>query len=352
MINWRTPARLVDHRVRVAHFGTNRERAPQLLTRTLVERDDQGIRLAADQSDQALAVDERRARDAVDRDARVVVFDEVLFPVNRAGLDVEAEQPAGGAEHVDAVSVDRGGGARPDGIGVDQHAVGRLPFVSPEDLSGLLVQGDGTLGAVHRAGLADPRTSRRRRHAHRRRAGPEYPAPMGVRQVTFNSSGSVSTIPVSCQSPEGGPRPRNCFQSSARTGSCRSGHDRDSEHSARANGESVRADAWLLSSTCGSARARARPEPTTAVAWRRTAGPGRRSRSPRASARVPGASIRRVSRPLSGTGRGFPAAGKSPAGTPERPGGISLIAVATIRHSGSHDAGTIRSVRPSGSLPR
>ena len=146
-------ARLVDDRLRVAHLGLDLDRPPQLVAGALVEGDDQRVRLAADHRQEAVAVDQRGADDAPHRDARAVLRHVVLPPQHRAGLDVEAEQPPGGADDVDAVAVDGRGRPGTDRVAHRQHAVGRRPLVGPQHVAGLLVEGEHPLDAVEGARL-------------------------------------------------------------------------------------------------------------------------------------------------------------------------------------------------------
>ena len=146
-------ARLVDDRLAVAHLPDHVDRAPELLAGPLVEGDDQRVRLAADDGDQPVAVDQRRARGAPGRDAGVVLGDVVLAPDHVAGLDVETEQAAGGAGDVDPVTVDGRRGPRAAGVRNHQHAVGGPPLAGPENLAGLLVERHDALGAVERPRL-------------------------------------------------------------------------------------------------------------------------------------------------------------------------------------------------------
>ena len=69
-----------DDRLRVARFRCRRQRAPEFAAGHLVERDDLGVRRAADETDQSRAIDERRARDAPDRNLRAVLTDVVPRP--------------------------------------------------------------------------------------------------------------------------------------------------------------------------------------------------------------------------------------------------------------------------------
>ena len=148
----------VDDRLAVTHLADHLDRAPDLLPGPLVEGDDERVRLTADDSNQLVAVDERRARGAPGRNAGVVLLDVVLAPDDVAVLDVEAEQAPGGAGDVDAVAVHGRRGPRPLRVGDHQHPVGGLPLVGPEDLAGLLVESDDALGAVEgpRLGILQP----------------------------------------------------------------------------------------------------------------------------------------------------------------------------------------------------
>ena len=147
------PAGLDDDGLAVAHLADDVEGTPDLLAGPLVPRHDEAAGLAADHRDQPVAVDDGRAGHPPGGDEAVVVGDVVLLPQDVAGLDVEAVEVAGGADHVDAVAVDGRGGARADGVREHQHAVGGGPLLHPQHLAGLLVEGEGPLGAVHRPRL-------------------------------------------------------------------------------------------------------------------------------------------------------------------------------------------------------
>ena len=146
-------AGLVDDRLAVAHLADDVEGAPQLLPGPLVERHHQRVRLAADDGDQPVAVDQRRARDTPGGDAGVVVVDIVLRPDQLARFDIDTTQNPGRADRIHAVAVDRWRGARAAGVRDLQHAVRRGPLVGPQLLPGRLVEGDEALGAVERARL-------------------------------------------------------------------------------------------------------------------------------------------------------------------------------------------------------
>src|SRR5262245_49458161 len=106
--------RLEDDRLVVARCRFRRQRAPQLRAGVLVERHDLRVRFAADETNQSIAVDERRAGDAPRRDRRVEILDVILLPEDPAGVDVEREQVSHRAEYVDAIAINRRRGARTD----------------------------------------------------------------------------------------------------------------------------------------------------------------------------------------------------------------------------------------------
>ena len=147
------PARLDDQGLVVAHLRPRLEGAPHLVAGVLVERHHEGVGLAADQEDDAVAVHERRARRAPDGNAGVVLGDGVLLPDHRPGRRLQAQDAPGRPRHVDPVAVDGGGGAGAGGVGEHEHPVGGGPLVRPEHLAGLLVEREQPLGAVHRPRL-------------------------------------------------------------------------------------------------------------------------------------------------------------------------------------------------------
>ena len=139
-----------DDRLPDAKLGVGRQRAPDFLAGDLVERDHLGIPLAADERDQAIAVDERRAGEppikAPLRAVRAVVGRVVFLPEDVAALHVQAEELAVGAREIHAIAVDRGCRARTKR---PRHpAVVRRPFPRPQNLPGLFVQGQRALRAA------------------------------------------------------------------------------------------------------------------------------------------------------------------------------------------------------------
>ena len=144
-------ARLVDARLAVAHLGGDLDRAPDLLAGVLVERHHERIGLATHQRNQTVSVDQGCARDAPGGHAGVVVRDVVLLPDERPGLHVQAEQPAGRADHIDTIPVHGRCGPWSHRVGEHEHPVGCRPLVGPEQLAGLFVQHHQPLGAIHRA---------------------------------------------------------------------------------------------------------------------------------------------------------------------------------------------------------
>ena len=145
----RTP-RLDDDRLAVAGLPVGRQGPPDLLAGMLVERHHLGVGLAAHETDQPVAVDERRAGHAPRRHLGVEVGGKVPLPPHRPVRDVEGEQPAHRPEHVDPVAVDGRRGPRPDGVHQLQPRVVGLPLPRPQHLAGLLVEGEGALD--HRRG--------------------------------------------------------------------------------------------------------------------------------------------------------------------------------------------------------
>ena len=79
---------------------------------------------------------------------RAVVGGEVGLPADGAGLDIQTQQPPGGAQHVHPIAVDGRGRAGPDGVGGHQHAVAGAPLAAPEHLAGRLVQRQHAFHAV------------------------------------------------------------------------------------------------------------------------------------------------------------------------------------------------------------
>src|SRR5439155_12527048 len=84
-------------------------RPPQLLAGPLVEGDDTRIRIAADQTNQPVAIDQRWAAEPPPRRPllrpRVIVGQVVLLPQDLTGLAIQAEQIAGGAKKIHPVVV-------------------------------------------------------------------------------------------------------------------------------------------------------------------------------------------------------------------------------------------------------
>ena len=153
MMSWRAPPASYDDRLRVAHLRGDRQRAPDLVAGAFVEGHDERIRLAADDRDQTIPVDERGARDTPRRHAGVVVLDVALAPEEFAGLDVETGEHAGRADDIHPVAIDGRRGARPHSEGSHQHPIGGGPLVRPEHLAGLLIERQDALGPIHRARL-------------------------------------------------------------------------------------------------------------------------------------------------------------------------------------------------------
>ena len=121
-------------------------RAPDLVTRRLVERDDQ--RVGADRrDDDAVVLDERVLSVVPRRDLRAVVLDEVLAPELLAGRRVEDVQRRLGVDGEDVLAVGRGDGARDAVVGTDAPLLLEPPqllalvegHAADEELEGRLV---------------------------------------------------------------------------------------------------------------------------------------------------------------------------------------------------------------------
>ena len=70
-----------------------------------------------------------------------------MLPDDLASFDFEAHQSAFGAQHVNAIAIHGGGGARADRISVHQADVVSVPLLGPEDAAGFLIKTEDTLGA-------------------------------------------------------------------------------------------------------------------------------------------------------------------------------------------------------------
>ena len=138
-----------DNRLCDTELGLRRQRSPELFARHLVEGDDLGVGPAANHGDEPAPVHNRRAREAPVKGPLqpigLVVDGEILFPEDRAGLCIEAEQLAVGTDDVHAVAVDGWRGARPDRPG--DSSIVNLPFLRPEDFAGLLIELKSALDA-------------------------------------------------------------------------------------------------------------------------------------------------------------------------------------------------------------
>ena len=103
---------------------------PNRLSRGGIERDDAGIRLAAQHHDELVAFENRCAADAEERVGHIPVLRRVAFPEELAALEIEADQFAFGAEGVTAALGEQRRAARAVVVaeGIDEPArVGVTP---------------------------------------------------------------------------------------------------------------------------------------------------------------------------------------------------------------------------------
>ena len=98
--------------------------------------------------DDLLAVRQRRADEAPRLHRCAVVRYQVVPPQHAAVLDRQGRQVAGRTEHVDAVAVDGGCGARAVRVGGHETGEVGLPGVIPELLSGGFLEHDQALTAA------------------------------------------------------------------------------------------------------------------------------------------------------------------------------------------------------------
>src|SRR5262249_40646627 len=99
---------------------------------------------AADQADQALAVDQRMGGETPLADVHRVFTQQLLRPVNLARVGVEAKQVPHGTERVDLAIDDDRRAAR---TGAVRDLVFAGIFVLPEDFAGRLAQTEDAFGA-------------------------------------------------------------------------------------------------------------------------------------------------------------------------------------------------------------
>src|SRR5262249_35484769 len=118
-----------------------RQTPPQLLARVLVKCDrDRAV--AADDADEALAVEQRMSGESPVLWLGTVLVDEIALPERFTGLGVEATQIAHRAERVHFAAGHARRRPRPGGIG---DAVLAVVFVLPDDVAGGLVQAQNSL---------------------------------------------------------------------------------------------------------------------------------------------------------------------------------------------------------------
>ena len=113
----RRAAGVDQDRLRIARLPIRRQRAPELLAGPLVERDHLGVGLAPDETDESVAVDQRRPGDPPRRNGRIEILDVVPLPDDAAVGDVEHEEVAHRPEDVHPVAIERRRGARTDRVG-------------------------------------------------------------------------------------------------------------------------------------------------------------------------------------------------------------------------------------------
>src|SRR5215813_2056238 len=135
-----------DHRLRITLFGIRGQRPPDFLAGHLVERYHFGIRLAADNGDQAVPVDQGRARDSPSRHLHPVILNVIFSPDHVARSSVEAEERTAPPDNVNPVAVN--GRRCPWPCVVADALVVCVPLARPENLAGFLIQAKGALHSL------------------------------------------------------------------------------------------------------------------------------------------------------------------------------------------------------------
>ena len=174
--------RVDEDRRRVARLPVGGERLPEDLAGQLVEGDDLGVGLAADETDEPVAVHERRAGDAPRGDGGVEVADVVRLPQHAAVRHAERQQVPRGADGVDAVAVHGRRGARAGRVDELQPGVVGVPLAGPEHAAGLLVEGEQALDHRRAARVRAPGVGHEDaavRHGRARVAAADRHAPGG-----------------------------------------------------------------------------------------------------------------------------------------------------------------------------
>src|ERR1051325_7293666 len=136
-------ADLVDHRRRITGL-VGREGLPDFLAGVLVEGD-RDRALAADQADEAIAVEERMAGEAPHRNGEIILLEQVLRPEHGPLVSIVTVEMPHGAERVDLAAGDKGRGARAGGVA---DLIGAIVFVLPDDLAVGFVQAEDAFDTV------------------------------------------------------------------------------------------------------------------------------------------------------------------------------------------------------------
>src|SRR5262249_37555058 len=140
-------SRFEDHWLGVSLFGIGRQSPPNLLPGHFVESHHFGVRLAAYDGDQAITIDQWRARNSPGRHLHSVVLYVIFLPDQIACLGVEAEQDTASPDDVNSLAINGRRRARP--CGVADASVVRVPFARPNDFAGLLIQTKSAFGPFH-----------------------------------------------------------------------------------------------------------------------------------------------------------------------------------------------------------
>jgi hypothetical protein len=128
------------------------ECAPALLASALIETDDQRAGLAAGQYDHLLAIDERSAGHSPSRQLRAEISGQVLSPNDFGTVDIETNEVSDRPQHIHAVAIDCGSGARTQRI---TDRVSGLVLVGPNWAAGVGVEGQDALHILVRHSVGD-----------------------------------------------------------------------------------------------------------------------------------------------------------------------------------------------------